>query len=124
MLATSEALAKQPARPAAQRRSAASSRSSMPPTPRARAGDAALRETLADYMRITRRTITAFDDFVAHLRTDPHDRRARSGVLDELRQANEELFKADSKIRERIFDHATEEQEQRLEEAIPKPAYA
>ena len=68
--------------------------------------------------------ITAFDDFVAHLRTNPQDRRARIRVLDELREANEELFNADSKIRERVFDHATEAQEQRLEEAIPKPAYA
>ena len=45
-------------------------------------------------------------------------------MLDELRQANDELFKADSKIRERVFNHATEAQEKRLEEAIPKPAYA
>ena len=83
-----------------------------------------VRETLTDYMRITRRTVTAFDAFVAHLRTNPKDRRERIRVLDELRQANHELFKADSKIRERVFNHATEAQEKRLEEAIPKPAYA
>jgi len=84
----------------------------------------AVRETLTDYMRITRRTVTAFDAFVAHLRTNPKDRRERIRVLDELRQANHELFKADSKIRERVFDHATDAQEQRLEQAIPKPAYS
>ena len=84
----------------------------------------AVRETLTDYMRITRRTVTAFDAFVAHLRTNPKDRRERIRVLDELRQANHELFKADSKIRERVFDHATDAQEQRLDQAIPKPAYS
>ena len=83
-----------------------------------------MRETLTDYMRITRRTVTAFDAFVAHLRTNPKDRRERIRVLDELRQANHELFKADSKIRERVFDHATDAQEQRLDQAIPKPAYS
>ena len=84
----------------------------------------AVRETLTDYMRITRRTVTAFDAFVVHLRTNPKDRRERIRVLDELRQANHELFKADSKIRERVFDHATDAQEQRLDQAIPKPAYS
>ena len=83
-----------------------------------------VRETLTDYMRVTRRTVTAFDDFLVHLRTNPTDRRERIRVLDELRQANHELFKADSKIRERVFDHATDAQEQRLEQAIPKPAYS
>jgi hypothetical protein len=83
-----------------------------------------VRETLTDYMRITRRTITAFDDFLAHLRTNPADRRTRIRVQNELRDANQELFDADSKVRERIFDHATDAQERRLEQAIPKPAYA
>jgi hypothetical protein len=82
-----------------------------------------VRDTLADYMRITRRTIAAFDAFVEHLRANPDDRRARIRVQNELRDANQELFGADSKIRERIFDHATDVQEQRLENAIPKPAY-
>ena len=45
-------------------------------------------------------------------------------MQNELRDANQELFDADSKVRERIFDHATDAQEQRLQDAIPKPAYA
>ncbi|MBE2317516.1 hypothetical protein DVA67_016150 [Solirubrobacter sp. CPCC 204708] len=84
----------------------------------------AVRETLTDYMRITRRTITAFDAFLAHLRTNPDDRRARIRVQSELRDANQELFDADSKIRDRIFDHADEAQEQRLDQVIPLPAVA
>lgn len=83
-----------------------------------------VRETLADYMRITRRTVDAFDAYVEHLRTAPHDRRARLRVQNELRDANQELFSADSKIRERVFKHADEAQEKRLEQAIPKPALA
>jgi len=83
-----------------------------------------VRDTLADYMRITRRTIAAFEAFLAHLRRDPGNRRERIRVQTELRDANQELFGADSKIRERIFDHADDAQEQRLEQAIPRPAFA
>lgn len=83
---------------------------------------APLRATLADYMRITRRTVTAFDAFVAHLRTNPRDRRERLRVQQELRDANDELFSADSKIRDRVFDHANEAQERRLDPVIPLPA--
>lgn len=83
-----------------------------------------VRQTLADYMRITRRTVTAFDAFVEHLRENPRDRRVRIRVQNELRDANQELFSADSKIRERIFKHADDAQEQQLEQVIPKPALA
>lgn len=124
MLIMSEALAKNQIEPAAEalarvepKFEAADAQARALQTPQ-------LRETLSDYMRITRRTITAFDDFVAHLKTNPKDRRARIRVMNELRDANQELFSADSKIRERVFDHATDAQERRLEEAIPKPAYA
>ncbi len=124
MLATSEALTDEPTRTGDRGARPREAEARCGRAPCAHAGDAAVRETLTDYMRITRRTVTAFDDFVVHLRTNPKDRRERIRVLDELRQANDELFKADSKIRERVFDHATEAQEQRLEQAIPKPAYA
>lgn len=83
-----------------------------------------VRETLADYMRITRRTIVAFDAYLKHLRENPGDRRVRLRVQNELRDANQELFSADSKIRDRVFKHADEEQEKRLDQAIPKPALA
>lgn len=81
-----------------------------------------LKATLADYMRITRRTVTAFAAYVTHLRTNPEDRRERLRVQQELRDANAELFSADSKIRDRVFDHADEAQEKRLDPAIPYPA--
>jgi hypothetical protein len=85
---------------------------------------AQVRATLTDYMRITRRTLAAFSEFVAHLRRDPGNRRERIRVQTELRDANQELFDADSKIRERIFDHADDAQERRLDQAIPRPAFA
>jgi hypothetical protein len=124
MLATSDALAKQ--------QLDAAGRALARVKPKLDAADArvralqtpAVRETLGDYMRITRRTITAFDAFVEHLRTDPGDRRQRLRVQDELRDANQELFNADSKVRERIFDHADDAQERRLDQAIPRPALA
>ncbi len=80
-----------------------------------------LRATLADYMRITRRTITAFDAFVAQLRNKPDDRTAVLRKQTELRDANDELFSADSKIRDRVFDHANADQEKALDPAIPLP---
>jgi hypothetical protein len=80
-----------------------------------------LRAALADYMRITRRTVTAFDAFVAQLRTKPDDRTTVLRKQAELRDANDELFAADSKIRDRVFDHANEAQERRLDPAIPLP---
>jgi hypothetical protein len=121
MLATSDALAKR------QLDAAQGALDRLPP--KLDAADAqvdALRTTdlkqgLADYMRITRRTITAFGAFLEHLRTDPGDRRARLRVQQELRDANQELFSADSRIRDRIFDHANEAQEKRLDPVIPLP---
>ncbi len=73
-------------------------------------------------MRITRRTIKAFDALHAHLGSNPDDQRERIRMLNELRDANDELFNADSKIRDRVFDHANEAQEKRLDPAIPLPA--
>jgi secreted Zn-dependent insulinase-like peptidase len=83
---------------------------------------AGLKRTLDDYMRITRRTLRAFDGFVAHLRTDPKNARARLRAQQELRDANDELFTADSQIRDRIFDHANGEQQKRLDRVIPLPS--
>jgi len=80
-----------------------------------------LRATLADYMRITRRTLTAFRAFAAQLRDDPEDRTAVLRTQGELKDANDELFSADSKIRDRVFDHANAEQEKALDPAIPLP---
>lgn len=80
-----------------------------------------LRATLADYMRITRRTVTAFNAFVAQLRDAPDDRSAVLRKQGELKDANDELFAADSKIRDRVFDHADADQEKALDPAIPLP---
>ena len=124
MLIMSEALAKNQIEPAAEALARVGPKFEVADAQARALQTPELRETLSDYMRITRRTITAFDDFVAHLKTNPKDRRARIRVMNELRDANQELFSADSKIRERVFDHATDAQERRLEEAIPKPAYA
>jgi hypothetical protein len=80
-----------------------------------------LKRTLADYMRATRRTLTAFEGFVEHLRTNPKDRRARLRAQQELRDANDQLFSADSNIRDKIFNHANEQQEKQLDPVIPLP---
>jgi len=83
-----------------------------------------LRATMDDYMAITRKTIVAFDRLLDHLTSEPRDTSERVKRLEALRSANEELFKADSKIADRIFDHASEEQQKTLERVIPKAAFA
>ena len=78
----------------------------------------AVRDTLADYMRKTRRAIESLRALVVHLERTPSKQPDR-GLLREIEAANEEMLSADAKLLGRVLDETSPLLRDRVREIVP-----